>query len=100
MVFLIFPTQLFVDIKHLTNKNQTVYLIEEPTFFTDFAYHKLKLAYHRASMKKYFDFLKKKKINVKYIDCSKVTKEFYLNIKSSSNNIYIIDPADYKLKKK
>ena len=28
-----------------------VYLIEEPRYFTDFMFHKLKLAYHRASMK-------------------------------------------------
>jgi len=107
MTFIIFPTQLFSDIKHLkkwenesNHTNKIIYLIEEPTFFTDFAYHKLKLAYHRASMKKYFDFLKKKKFNVKYIDCLKVTKDFYLNIKLLSNNVSIIDPADYKLKKK
>lgn len=100
MVFLIFPTQLFVDIKHLTNKNQTVYLIEDPIYFSDFAYHKLKLAYHRASMKKYFDFLKKKKINIKYINSLKATKLFYLNIKSESDSVYIINPGDFKLLKK
>ena len=67
MTFIIFPTQLFSDIKHLkkwenesNHTNKIIYLIEEPTFFTDFAYHKLKLAYHRASMKKYFDFKKEK----------------------------------------
>jgi deoxyribodipyrimidine photolyase-related protein len=107
MVFLIFPTQLFSDIKHLTNwinnnskNNQIIYLIEEPIYFTDFNYHKLKLAYHRASMKKYFDFLKNKKLNVKYIDYFKVTKLFYSSIKSESNTISIIDPGDFKLKKK
>ena len=50
MIFLIFPHQLFYDLKHL-NKKDKIYLIEEPRFFTDFKFHKLKLAYHRATMK-------------------------------------------------
>jgi deoxyribodipyrimidine photolyase-related protein len=107
MVFLIFPTQLFSNIKHLinwnnnnSNKNKIIYLIEEPRYFTDFAFHKLKLAYHRASMKKYYDFLKKKKFNIKYIDFEKVTKIFYLSLKSESDIISIISPGDFKLEKK
>ena len=39
-----------------------VYLIEEPLYFTDFKFHKLKLAYHRASMKCYESMLIKKNI--------------------------------------
>ena len=60
MNFIIFPHQLFYnnDLKQY----HTIYLIEEPRYFTDFNFHKLKLAYHRASMKKYYDYLKKKKI--------------------------------------
>ena len=55
-VFLIFPTQLFKSIELLKNKH--VYLIEEPIYFTDYNYHKLKLAYHRATMKYYYNYLK------------------------------------------
>lgn len=107
MAFLIFPTQLFPEIKYLINwqkidptTNKSIYLIEEPRYFTDFSFHKLKLAYHRATMKKYFDYLKKKKLDVHYINFDKVTKSFYLNLKSRSNTITIISPGDFKLEKK
>ena len=52
MNFFIFPHQLFYNLKHL-QKNYHIYLIEEPRYFIDFNFHKLKLAYHRATMKKY-----------------------------------------------
>jgi len=83
---LIFPPQLFYDkayIKELKSMDM-IYLIEEPRYFTDFKFHKLKLAYHRASMKKYYDMLKKKKINVKYIEYSHVNNTFYKSIGTAS----------------
>ena len=49
MNYLIFPTQLYYDTKHIS-KEYSIYLIEEPRYFTDFNFHKLKIAYHRASM--------------------------------------------------
>ena len=57
MHYLIFPNQLFYNIKNI---DCIILLIEEPRYFTDFKFHKLKLAYHRATMKKYYDYLKKK----------------------------------------
>lgn len=96
MTFLIFPTQLYSDTSHLKSP---IYLIEEPRYFNDFAFHKLKLAYHRASMKKYYDLLKKKKFNVKYIDCEKATS-FYKTIKSENEFINIFYPGDFPLQKK
>jgi deoxyribodipyrimidine photolyase-related protein len=95
MNFLIFPTQLFKDIKHIT-KNSSIYLIEEPRYFTEFKFHKLKLAYHRASMKKYFDYLKKYFKNINYIDFQNVTDKFYKTLK----NVSFVDPTDKKLEKK
>ena len=75
MAFLLFPTQLFPSLSHLQNDSiKQIYLIEEPRYFTDFKYHKLKLAYHRASMKKYYDTLVKKKLKVKY---RKLKMKFY-----------------------
>ena len=65
-IFLIYPIHLFLNIDLLKNKN--VYIIEDPRFFIDFKYHKLKLAYHRSTMKCYFDYLLSKNINVKYIE--------------------------------
>ena len=99
-IFLIFPTQLFSDINNL--KNKEIYLIEEPRYFTDYKYHKLKLAYHRATMKNYEKYLINKKINVKYFNFDKVKNNFYKNI--SNNNIEFYELCDNilqdKLKKK
>lgn len=94
MIFLIFPHQLFNDIKHL-NKSDKIYLIEEPRFFTDFKFHKLKLAYHRATMKKYYDKLVKK-FNINYIEYNKVN-DFYKTIKDDVSIIFV---NDHKLEQK
>jgi deoxyribodipyrimidine photolyase-related protein len=95
MIFFIFPHQLFYNINHL-DKNNIIYLIEEPRYFTDFSFHKLKLAYHRATMKKYYDYLKKKKFNIIYIEFNKVN-QFYKTIK---DNVSIIFVYDFKLESK
>ena len=95
MIFVIFPTQLYNDIKIL-DEYKKIYLFEEPRYFTDFKFHKLKLAYHRATMKKYYDYLKSKNINVTYINFDKVTKTFYKSLKE----ITFYDPYDNKLTEK
>jgi deoxyribodipyrimidine photolyase-related protein len=94
----IFSTQLFKNIKYITTKN--IYLIEEPIFFTKYNFHKLKLAYYRATMKCYYDYLKKnlKNHNIKYIDFYKVNDKFYKDIKN--DNIYILNPTDHPLTNK
>ena len=94
-MFLIFPHQLFYDLSHLT-LDEKIYLIEEPRFFTDFKFHKLKLAYHRASMKKYYDYLLDNNFNVKYITYDKVNDDFYTKL----TNIRCIELNDHKLNSK
>lgn len=64
--FLIFPHQLFEDIKALENKY--IFLIEESLFFNQFKFHKQKIVFHRASMKFYESYLKQKGLKVNYID--------------------------------
>jgi deoxyribodipyrimidine photolyase-related protein len=93
MHYLIFPNQLFYNIKNI---DCTILLIEEPRYFTDFKFHKLKLAYHHATMKKYYDYLKKKNFKVKYINYNKVDDEFYEKLK----NVTFVNPIDHKLLKK
>ena len=92
MSFLIFPTQLFYDTSHLDGYN--VYIIEEPRYFTDFSFHKLKLVYHRASMKKYEMYLKKK-YHVKYIEYHNVD-DFYKTI----DDVTYMSLPDHSLEKK
>ncbi len=95
MIFLIFPNQLYYDIK-FDNNIEKIYLIEEPRYFIDFKFHKLKLAYHRATMKKYYNYLKNKNHNIIYIDFNKVTTSFYKSLK----NIIYYDMYDNKLNEK
>jgi len=94
MIFLLFPTQLFSNIKHL-KKAKEVYLIEEPRYFTDFKFHKLKLAYHRATMKKYYDVLRKK-IKITYINYNEVNDKFYKDL----INVCYMDTTDIILNNK
>ena len=96
-IFIIFPIHLYSDIKNLYNK--TVYLIEDHRYFTDFKYHKLKLAYHRATMKSYYDYLLSEKVNVKYIEFSKV-EEAYKELNKFEKNIYTYDCCDKVLDKR
>lgn len=93
-MFIIFPTQLFKNIKLLKNKD--IFIIEEPYYFTRLQFHKLKIAYHRATMKKYFDDLHKKKFNIKYINFSDIN-EFYKKYKN--HNVEIYHPIDIPLLK-
>ncbi len=66
-IALIFPNQLFE--KHpALEKNSLIYLMEEYLFFNQYNFHKQKLAFHRASLKFYHDFLQKKKKQIVYIE--------------------------------
>jgi deoxyribodipyrimidine photolyase-related protein len=95
-MLLIFPNQLF-DFRYLhINGVQKILLIEEPRYFTDFNFHKLKLMYHRASMKKYKDYLIQNLQNIKYIEFKEINDTFYKNL----NNVYYMDTVDHKLNRK
>jgi len=95
MILLILPNQLF-PIKILPSNINTIYILEEPRYFVDFKFHKLKLMYHRASMKKYYDSLKKK-FNCHYIEYSKVSNIYD---ELNKNDTVYFNPIDHKLKKK
>jgi deoxyribodipyrimidine photolyase-related protein len=66
---LIFPHQLFEE-PPFSWENKTVFLLEEALFFSQFPFHKQKLAFHRASMKFYEDFLIKNGFDVHYVESS------------------------------
>lgn len=82
MNFLIFPHQLFENIRILQDfKN--IYLIEHPIFFgfreKEMSFNKKKLILHSASTQFYYDYLKKNlKSNIIYIPIQKIKnrKEF------------------------
>jgi deoxyribodipyrimidine photolyase-related protein len=67
-MLLILPTQLF-EIKYLADyRDESIILYEHPQYFTKYKFNKKKLILHRSSMKYYFDYLKKNKFNVKYLE--------------------------------
>ena len=100
-IFLVLPIHLFSNTELLENKK--VYLLEEPRYFTDFKYHKLKLVYHRASMKSYYDYLREKNIDVEYVSFLDIQKNktFYKKmLKMKPNEIECYDMNDFVLENK
>lgn len=99
---LIFPHQLFK--KHpVLEHTEEVYLIEDSLFFGDkynhLNFHKLKLAFHRASMKEYEQVLKKK-TQVTYIEYNKQKTIRDIVKKIGKAEFFVVDPTDYLLEKR
>ena len=65
ILLILFPSQLFeyeyikkifsYSEDNIKSKSLHICLWEHSNFFTKFPYHKIKLIFHRASMKKYYD---------------------------------------------
>ena len=64
---IILPHQLF-EKNSILKQNLSIYLVEEPLFFTQYKFHKQKLVFHRASMKAYQNFLEGEGYEVTYIE--------------------------------
>lgn len=64
---MLFPHQLF-ELNPLVPKCNTIYLVEEYLFFKQYNFHKRKIAFYRASMKFYENYLQSNHIKVVYID--------------------------------
>lgn len=100
---LIFPHQLFLNSPLLENSNE-IYLIEEYLFFKQYAFHKQKIAFHRASMKAYQRYLEDLNKTVHYIDSGDVRSDiklFQQEIKDQSiDAIHFIKPTDHYLQKR
>ena len=97
LVQLVFPHQLFKPAPFpLTDA--PIYLIEEHLFFTQYAFHKQKIAFHRASMKAYQNELEINGATVHYIEAHQPQHDIRVLIaelsKKSVQQIRIIDPTD------
>lgn len=93
-VFLILPCQLFEETP--AKKFKQCYIIEDPIYFTRLKFHKLKLIFHRATMKFYFDYLKSLGCDIQYIEYENVP-QFYKKINQeikNGKNIKMFDPID------
>lgn len=97
-ISIILPNQLFKN-NPIIFLAKDIIIIEEPTYFTKFNYHKMKLILHKASMDWYYDYIKNKykNHNIKYINFYNLD---YKEIFKKYKIINIYDPIDHKLLKK
>ena len=100
---IIFPHQL-VEQSILVSTCDTIYLVEEWLFFKQFNFHKQKIAFHRASMKFYENYLQSKKIKVIYIDSTNELADIRNLIpyfkKSGVDTFDYIDTTDHWLEQR
>ncbi len=93
-VFIVFPHQLFKDLKLLQNVD-AVYLVEEFLFFKQYKFHKHKLVFHRATMMHYKNVLEDAGIQVHYMETTDQLSDILELIPSiDSKEIQCYDVAD------
>nr|WP_298994124.1 cryptochrome/photolyase family protein [uncultured Polaribacter sp.] len=101
-IHIIFPHQLFKTTAIL-DKVDSIYLVEEYLFFNQYKFHQQKIAFHRASMKAYEDFLIQKDKKVKYIESKNESSDIRNLLpeleKNGISKIHLIDPTDNWLTK-
>ena len=101
---ILFPHQLFQN-SPLFENNLPFYLVEEYLFFKQYPFHKQKIAFHRASMKRYADFLQKdKNFKVYYVESTELISDIRLLIpelkRQGVTHVNYIDPTDNWLQKR
>jgi deoxyribodipyrimidine photolyase-related protein len=98
--FLIYPHQLFEPIPNI--KADVVILIEDELFFNQYKFHKQKIAYHRATMRRYIDLLpNKKKLYIEAKDERAKTEQLFGFLsKEKINEIEYFDTVDYLLERR
>lgn len=100
---IIFPHQLFHCLSIFENCTK-IYLLEEHLFFKEFKFHKMKLAFHRASMKAYEDFCLERDIVLVYIESSDQNSDVRELIHQLASigieEIQLYDPVDNWLEKR
>ncbi len=94
---MIFPHQLFAD-NPCTSEDRECILIEEHLFFNQYSFHKQKLAFHRASMKKYANHLSAAGKRVRYIDAQSddadVRQLMAALASDGVERVHAVDPVD------
>ncbi|TYC16281.1 cryptochrome/photolyase family protein [Bizionia gelidisalsuginis] len=103
-ISIVFPHQLF-ERSPLFEVNAPVYIVEDYLFFKQYPFHKQKIAFHRATMKRYADFLRKdKNLKVFYIEAIAEISEVRQLIpelkRLGVEHIHYIEPTDNWLQKR
>ncbi len=76
---IVFPHQLHE--KLLPSSSKTTYLVEESLFFNQYSFHKQKIAFHRATMQYYKDYLTEKGQKVTYVSAQEKESDIRVLIK-------------------
>ena len=99
-IVIIFPNSLF-EKNALINKKSKVFIVEHSVYFSLFEYHKLRLIYHRATMKNYASYLKEKYgCSVTYIDHDTKNNNFEKKLKQlKGKDVHYFDPVDHIVEK-
>ena len=101
---LIFPHQLF-ERSPLLENGHPIYLIEEFLFFKQYNFHKQKIAFHRATMKRYAHFMRANiDLTVCYVEATEAISDIRQLIPELKHqgieHINYIDPTDNWLQKR
>jgi deoxyribodipyrimidine photolyase-related protein len=97
--FVVLPNQLVKSLP--PNTSEHIILAEHSRLFSDFKFHKMKLVFHRASLKYYQQLLKKKNHRVSYLDHKLLSQSIGLGSWLEKNNlksVSLYDPFDHELK--
>jgi deoxyribodipyrimidine photolyase-related protein len=108
---LVFPNQLFHNHAGLKLRPSRVVLIEDSLFFGDSHYpmkfHKQKLWLHRATMKRYGQWLESKGFETEYLEydskpdlLSRQLKSIAKKMKSTPAKFLVAEPTDFILEKR
>lgn len=102
-VNLVFPHQLFEN-QPLLENGCAFYLVEEYLFFRQYGFHQQKIAFHRASMKYYEDFLIQKGAQVHYIESGQKEADVRELIQTLAQKgikkVHFGDPTDHYLSRR
>jgi len=100
---ILFPHQLF-EKSPIAENSFPVYLVEEDLYFKQFKFHKQKIAFHRATMKRYAAYLEAKNVKVNYIESidplSDIRKLIPELASDGVKTLHYIDPTDNWLEKR
>jgi deoxyribodipyrimidine photolyase-related protein len=102
MNLVLFPNNIY-EKKYLPKNIKCIYLMEDPIFFgyrdKKYKFNKIKLYYHRITMKIYEKYLIEKKYKVHYVEFHNLLNYKYKVI-DNIDDIYMFDINDHLLKKR
>ncbi|MEZ4799011.1 MAG: cryptochrome/photolyase family protein [Flavobacteriales bacterium] len=98
-VLLVYPHQLFREVLNL--KPDLTLLVEDELFFTQYKFHKQKIAYHKATMAYFFSEISGQKEYISSQDIRHKTADLFDYLFSKKvNKVTLFDPSDYLLERR